>query len=226
MPAQPQPRAGQSSRHRRQRIKAIYIAAGAIAGAFIFALALVVAQLGDPPREPGGGSASTGAPAAEASPSSSSSAGNGAACGPQRLVAPGAGTWRTATQRGDIQLRRQGESTRLLFRVYRSGAADDAATLSAEVLTPSEVETRVGLQPPAGADAALVITFSDEFRAAGDRFELGRVGSVSSVVVSSQPSGLVAVAGVEAAACFELRAPDWERAPSSQSAEIFVDIRD
>ena len=67
-----------------------------------------------------------------------------------------------------------------------------------------------------------MITFSDEFRASGNRFGLGSVGSVASMVLLDVDSGLLAVAGIRGDGCFELGADGWAGDGSPQSADIYV----
>ena len=230
LPVQPQPPLVPASRRRRWRSRATYFAAGAGVVALLVAVILVVAQLGDLLGRPGLGG--QGSPPAGESPGSGETPdgnatpdrGQGGDCPPQTVSAPEAGAWRMATRQGDLQLSSQGSATRLLFRVYRAGNADAAAQVTAEIVPPDEVEPRFGVAGPGGGDAALVITFSEEFRASGNRFELDSVGSVSGMVLSDVESGLVAVAGIRGNGCFELGADGWAGEGSPQSADVYVDI--
>ena len=230
LPVQPQPPLVPASRRRRWRSRATYFAAGAGVVALLFAVILVVAQLGELLGRPGlGGQGSPPAgelPGSDETPDGDATPdrGQGGNCPPQTVSAPEAGSWRMATQQGDLQLSSRGSATRLLFRIYRAGNADAAAQVTAEIVPPEDVEPRFGVDRPGAGDAALVITFSDEFRASGNRFELGSVGSVSGMVLSDVESGLVAVAGIRGNGCFELGADGWAGSGSPQSTDVYVDV--
>ncbi len=223
----PTPPAGRH-RQRRRLLKLSYFAAGAGVAVVVLAVALVVAQIGELLGGGRGGSPGAGAtpPAggestAGETPSRAPRAGS---CEPQTVTAPGPGAWRMATRRGDIQLTGQGGSTRLLFRVYRAGAADGAASVSVEAMPADEAESRFGIDPPGDGETAVVVSFSPEFRGVGRRFEIGRVGAVDGVIISNEGSGVVAVAGVGGSGCFNLAASGWEEGAAGRSAELVIDI--
>jgi hypothetical protein len=213
-------------RRRRQVLKASYAAAGAAIALLVIAALFVAGQLGEllgrqPVAEPGATPAS-GAAVTDPPPSPA----NGAApdCEAKSVTAPNAGAWRMATRRGDIVLSSQGSATRLLLRIYRAGSTNDAASVAVEALSAVDVESRYGATPPGGAEAALAVTFSPEFRMSGRSFELGRVGTVEGVLISSTDDGIVGLVGLRGAGCFSLRAPGWEDGPEDRSAEIIIDV--
>jgi hypothetical protein len=213
-------------RRRRQVLKASYAAAGAAIALLAIAALLVIGQLGElldrqPAGVPGATPASGGAPT---DPPATPARDAPVACEAQRVSAPDSGAWRMATRRGDIALSGQGSATRLLLRIYRAGSTDDAASVGVEALSAAEVEARYGAAPPGGAEAALVVTFSPEFRMSGRSFELGRVGAVDGVLITSTDDGIVGLVGLRGSGCFSLRAPGWEDGPADRSAEIILDV--
>jgi hypothetical protein len=229
LPVQPQPPPLPSARLRRRRIKAAYFAAGAGLVALLVALVFVVIQLADFVGRPGAADGPTpptaaATPSAERTDEGSPQPTGGLRCEAQAVRAPDTRAWRMATRRGDIQLTSQAGATRLTFRIYRGGRSENRAEVAAELVPSSEVESRFGVQPPGDGAATLVVTFSDEFRFGGDQIELGRVGSVAGVVISSQAAGAVAVVGLGRDGCYELQAPDWDGDTSPQSADVFIDI--
>jgi hypothetical protein len=213
-------------RRRRQVLKLSYAAAGAGLALLAIAALFVVGQLGEllgrqpveaPGTTPGGGALVT-------EPSATPPGDAPVACEAQSVTAPNAGAWRMATRRGDIALSSQGSATRLLLRIYRAGSTDDAASVAVEALSATDVESRYGATPPGGAEAALAVTFSPEFRMSGRSFELGRVGTVEGVLISSTDDGIVGLVGLRGDGCFSLRAPGWEDGTSDRSAEIILDV--
>lgn len=222
-PAPPAP--ATQPRRRRKVLKLSYFAAGAGLGLLAVAGFVVVSQIGELLGGQPGRSPAAGTPAGAAGPAESeTSAAPSSTCAAQAVAAPEEGAWRLAARRGDIQLTSEGNVTRLLLRASRGGSADDSARVNAELLGAAEAETRHALAPPGGAEAAIVVTFSPEFRMSGRSFELGRVGNVAGAFISSADDGLVAIIGVGGSGCFSLRAPAWEEGSAGRSADIVIDV--
>lgn len=141
-------------------------------------------------------------------------------CEAQQLTAPEAAAW---------QLFRASFGTRprfdyLTLHLRRTGNADDAAVIRAELLPPAQVPERYRMAAPDG-DAALVISLEGTVRIPGSFG--GRPGhsALRGFDVDRDGDGTVrVVAGVSGTGCFSMSGQDWQDGAAPRTTEVTFQI--
>jgi hypothetical protein len=165
---------------------------------------------------PGGGGAGAGA-----TPTRAAGADGNFRCTAQAIDAPEAGAW---------QLFRASFGTRsgfdyLTLHLRQTGRADGQASISAEVMSASDVASRYGLDPPEGADTAMVINLEGPVRIPGSFGGRPRHSALRGFEVLTGDDGTVrVVAGVNGPGCFALVADDWQSGRTSRTTEVTFQI--
>lgn len=197
------------------------------------AVALVVATLvggGIPgliasratPDEPVGSVQPSDQASAVPDPSADERLPQGFACSPREVTAPSSGRWRL--YRTEFGPRGGHDYLRLLMR--REGDHESTATGSAEVLPPSEMAARFGVEAPADVEHALVIAFNDAVGIGGQWGARPGYGALRAFQVSRGDGGnVLAVVGINGSGCFSLSAGAWDADPQAGTTELTLEIQ-
>ncbi|CAN5759073.1 hypothetical protein BH23CHL7_BH23CHL7_10180 [soil metagenome] len=167
------------------------------------------------------GSSPGGGAGAGATPTRAAGADGNFRCAAQTIDAPEAGTW---------QFFRASFGTRsgfdyLTLHLRQTGTADGRASITAEVMSASDVSSRYGLDPPEGADTALVINLEGPVRIPGSFGGRPRHSALRGFEVMTGDDGTVrVVAGVNGPGCFALVADDWQSGETPRTTDVTLQI--
>ena len=193
-----------------------------VLGAVGFASALIIAS---PPGVPSAGSpgatpTAESSPTGAAGPAGQATAGGQVSCAPRTVSAPAGGRWQL--YRAEYGSRAGRDYLRLKLR--RAGDADAAVRLAAEMLPSAEVEARSGLEPPAGADRALLIRFDGPVDIPG-RFGGRGQGALGDFFIARGDGGSThVVAAINGRGCFSLAAGAWDEGQAADEVDIVLEI--
>lgn len=230
-PPWPPPSAGTAVRRRRGLPLLGAAALGALLVAAIVVVAGMLGQGGANPLIGGAGSGADDArsPAAETAPARDSESpspeqtpragGGGFRCETQTLTAPEARTWTVTRARWG---QRSGFDY-ISFVMRRGGNADEAATVTAELMPADEVWSRFGIDPPGSGDAALVVAFERAVRLSGPFGRSVDQRALQDFRLQGGEGVVHAVLGVAGSGCFQMSAPGWANG-APRNVEVTLQI--
>jgi hypothetical protein len=216
------------SRYRRFHWRETALAALTGAGATlamviaVMVVADVLARLKSQPESaPGAALAADATPQPEAEPMATPTPMTDAnACAPRQVSAPEPGRWRI--YRAEFGPRAHFDYLHLKLR--RDGGHEQAASATAELMTPADASARYGVETPSGADLALVIAFEGPVSIGGPWGARPEYGALREFrVVRSTDGAVRVVLAVNGRGCFGLSG-GWQGGDAGADADISLQI--